>query len=187
MQRDLLIGIAAPKGAGKSTVAEMLAEIIPDIEILAWADALKNEVADMIDETTGVYVSRDEMEALKGEVYGPLFQGWGAYRRRQDTDYWIHAWDGNPYRKVIVPDTRHHNEADFIKAEGGVLLYIDGPSRWEGDTRSSAHESERHIRELRAKSDYRIRNTGTLESLREQVEQVAAKIVGVQADAGVPA
>jgi energy-coupling factor transporter ATP-binding protein EcfA2 len=176
MRRELLIGLIGVKGVGKSTVAEMLVELIPIDDITAWADALKEEVADfveMMDWTApNARPSRDEMERLKGQVYGPLCQGWGAYRRLQDPDYWIKAWDRRAPSRVVVPDTRHHNEADYIHTNGGILIGITGPSRWEGDTRSSAHESERHIEALLDKADHHLFNVGALDDLRGQVAMV---------------
>lgn len=173
MRRELLIGLAGTKGVGKSTTADILAELILGTVILPWAKALKDEVADfveMMDWTNPeARPSREEMEHLKGDIYGPLCQGWGAYRRRQDPEYWIKAWERGAGPKVIVPDCRQHNEADYIKSHSGVLIYIAGESRWVGDTRSSNHESERYVRELAFRSDYVIFNSGTLDTLREQV------------------
>lgn len=177
MQRELLIGLAGIKGSGKSTVAAMLVEMVPNLSVVAWADALKDDVAAWTLCQTGILFSREEMEGLKGEIYGPIFQGYGALMRKyMGINHWIERWDQVAPSRVIVPDCRHHNEAEFIKANGGVLIYIDGPSRWEGDTRSSTHESERFIPELRTKASYIIDNNGTLDSLRDQVAMLASII-----------
>lgn len=181
MQRELIIGITGVKGSGKSTVATMLADALPDVEIVAWADALKDEVATLIQNATGKRPSREEMEGLKSEVYGPLFQGWGAYRRTQNPQYWVRAWNYRAPIRVIVPDCRHHNEVDYVKAYRGYLINIVGPSRWEGDTRSSTHESERFVGELAARADYHIVNDGSLADLREVVTYIAREIAALKA------
>lgn len=177
MQDGLLIGLTGVKGSGKSTVANMLAEIIPDIEIVAWADALKDEVADMVEAYTDYLPSREDIEALKAEVYGPLCQGWGAFRRHQHPEYWIDAWDARTTNRVIVPDCRHHNEVDHLKENDGILIAVIGPSRWEGDTRSTTHESERYVSELRERADYFLHNEGNLDDLRADVTRLARLIL----------
>jgi energy-coupling factor transporter ATP-binding protein EcfA2 len=188
MTRELLIGLTGVKGVGKSTLAAMLAELIPDVGIVAWADALKDEVADLVERSDWTNPwsrpSREEMERLKAEVYGPICQGWGAYRRRQDPDYWIKAWERAAPARVIVPDTRHHNEADYIKANGGLLVSVFGDSHWVDDVRSMAHESERHARELAARAHRVVYNTGSLQVLREQAAELAAVILRASADVG---
>lgn len=189
MKRELLIGIAGVKGVGKSTVASMLAEMIPDIIIFAWADALKSEVSDMIGQFTGERPSRDDMEALKAEVYGPLFQGWGAYRRREEEDYWIKAWERErpTGARCIIPDTRHFNEVEHLKDNGGTLIFINGPSHWEGDVRSSQHESERHVPELKPYANFFIWNDSTMEDLRSQVDILAQHLLKADEHARVAA
>lgn len=177
MQRELIIGLIGEKGVGKTTIANMLAELIPDVEICGWADALKDEVCDLVENTTGYRPSRWEIEELKGEVYGPILQGWGAFRRRQSPEYWIDVWDEVAPARVIVPDCRHHNEVDHLKANGGILIAVIGPSRWEDDSRSSSHESERHVVELRQRADYFIRNEGSLDDLRTDVERLTRLIL----------
>lgn len=181
MPRELIIGLAGQKGVGKSTTAEILARLIPDVEIVAWADALKSEVADMVDRKAGHWPDPDEIEQFKAEIYGPLCQGWGAFRRHQDPDYWITAWDREAPERVIVPDTRHLNEAAYIKAHGGYLVYITGPSRWTDDTRSSRHESERYVVDIAKLADFTFYNDSSLAHLEEQ----AKLLVEIIQEAGV--
>jgi energy-coupling factor transporter ATP-binding protein EcfA2 len=189
MQRELIIGLAGIKGSGKSTVADILTELIPNVEIVAWADALKEEVCEMVNHYEACEIDLIEMEDLKTEVFGPLFQGWGAFRRHYfGDDYWISAWNFRAPDRVIIPDCRHHNEAEYIKANGGILLYVNGPSRWEGDTRSPTHESERYIPQLRKMAYGTIDNFGTLQELRDRIEMALEVILdGAGTHAGIPA
>lgn len=191
MRRNLLIGLIGHKGSGKSTSADILVELIPSATIIPWAYALKGEVADFVEmmDWTNPFSrpSHEEMERLKGEIYGPLCQGWGAYRRHQDPEYWIKAWEREAGQRVIVPDCRHHNEVEYLKAHGGVLVHIDGPSHWEGDTRSVSHESERFVRELAEHADHFIDNYGTLQHLRQQLTFLVSILVEAGARVGLAA
>ena len=187
VERELLIGLSGVKGSGKTTTSEMLAELLPDLATVAWADALKDDVLAIANQALhwehwkkGGWASdfapltRDDMERLKGEIFGPMLQGYGAMMRRlHGADYWIRRWEERAPGRVIVPDTRYHNEADYLKGHNGVLVYVEGPSRWEGDARSPSHESERSIAELKDRADYVIDNTGPISELRAQVEVLA--------------
>ncbi len=180
-----IIGITARKGVGKSTLATMLKDIIADSEIVAFADGLKDDVADMLTAFASKNVSRKWLEDHKADIFGPLCQGYGEFARQwYGPTYWIDAVadyiqpcedDDTVY---IIPDVRHINEAEWIKSQGGLLVSVYGPSRWEGDTRSENHASERYVEACQAIADIQVPNTGTLEDLegwaRVVVERSAA-------------
>lgn len=178
-----LIGIIGRKGVGKSTLAEMLKQEIEGAEIIAFADALRGEVHAMLNHPlfSERPVSREWLEERKGSVWGPILQGYGEFCRQwYGPSYWIDvlANDIEDFDAVIVPDVRHVNEAEFIKSQGGLLVAIDGPSRWVGDQRDQQHPSEANVDKIRQMADVVVFNmedgfdTG-FDDLRRQAMRVA--------------
>ncbi len=175
----LIVGITAMKGVGKSTLASMLAELIPSAEIIAFADALREEVYWVIIEAGAADVTMQWLEDHKATVYGPLLQGWGELRRQtEDAYYWIDRLEARISRMpaVIVPDVRYSNEAEFVHQHNGLLVAIHGPSRWEGDTRSSSHPSEANVATCQALADIAVHNEGTLDDLRSWAELIVKEL-----------
>ncbi len=166
-----LIGITGRKGVGKSTLASMLRDEISGAEIVAFADALKDDVAAMIADIPMIVppIGRAWLDAHKGTVFGPLCQGYGSLMREAiHPDYWVDvlARETEDLDAVIIPDVRYANEAHWVKVQGGLLVAIDGPSRWEGDQRDTSHPSETGVDATSAIAHIVIHNTGNLELLR---------------------
>lgn len=163
-----LIGLTARKGVGKSTLAALLRERIPGSEIIAFADALRDEV-DAAIQRSGSYTPRSWLEEHKATVYGPLLQGWGEFKRlRYGEDYWIARLDDEArgaWGPVIIPDVRYLNEVAYIKGQSGLLVAIHGPSRWTDDARSETHPSEAEVEACQARADIAVHNDGSLEDL----------------------
>lgn len=180
-KRDLVIGIVGVKGSGKDTLASMLVEEIPDLQRFAWALSLKLELIQMVFWMTGETISLEDIEVDKSEIYGPMLQGWGAYRRKFcGEDYWIKEWDGAAPQRVVIPDVRHFNEARAILEMGGHMIGISSPSHYESDGRSIDHESERHVPEIVLElSTVVIANDGSLDHLRDQAKIIAGMIASV--------
>ena len=187
-----LIGISGRKGTGKTTLADFLVNMIPNAEIVALADALKDDVQIMLgcmvkklaphEAWEQQPVSRPWLDARKGDIFGPLCQGYGEFARQWfGPTYWIDAVqdyidgaEGN--ETFIVPDVRHINEAEWIKSEGGLLVAIYGPSRWANDTRSEQHASEAHVEECQKLADIEVPNGGTLKDLEGWARIVAGRV-----------
>jgi hypothetical protein len=125
--KQILIGISGKKCTGKNTLAEYIGEILHQkYKVtacqLAFADALKDEVAKATGTTRGVIDTNKEM-------YRPLLQGWGTWRRNMYPDYWIQKvlakiLNINDCKVVIITDVRFVNEANCIKAVGGTLVRL---------------------------------------------------------------
>ena len=169
-----IVGVVAMARHGKDTVANALVELA-GFQRISLADRLKEEVAEMFKGHEGF-----ELETLlhgdKGPVQRRVLQIWGTEARRSVfPDFWIWQWCVKALaaavagaRGVVLADVRFHNEADYVKLCGGMLL---GVSR--GDYRDAhtdySHASERHIPEILEKCDYTIQNTGTLEDFNESI------------------
>lgn len=178
----MIIGIAAsgPR-VGKTTTRRLLQELRPGLVSVNFADALKDDVLLMLRRHVGLDHSRDTLELLKGDVFGPLCQGLGEHHRRFVREsYWVDRWADrirdHVGADVIADDVRHLNEAREIQDRGGFLLFVSGPQQ-VADDRSLAHASERHNSELMKLADYIILNEGSLEDLRGEVLMALESIV----------
>lgn len=176
-EQPILVGITGRYGSGKSTLAEMLADLIPDARVVAFADALKADIHQVAREW-GIEPTPEELAARKGDVFGPLYQGWGemmrAFRRE---DHWIRRLEGHLPDRAIVADVRYPNEHDWIRGRGGLIVAVSGPCRRTGDARSPDHPSERQVPEVARGADVAVINDCTLEALRTHARGVARLVL----------
>lgn len=123
----MLVGLAGYAGSGKSTLAKGL----QNYQRLSFAAALKDQVTLMLS-AIGIDVNFNDSE--QKEKYRDLLVFWGAFKRREDPDYWIKqlymrnasvfAQDGH---RVVIDDVRYPNEARWIKGKGGNVIFIERP------------------------------------------------------------
>lgn len=181
-----IIGLTAQKGVGKSTLANMLVEEIPGAEIIAFADQLKDDVFDLLvnavreqSPQARSIPSREWLEERKSSVFGPLCQGYGEFARQYwGDDYWIKVVADYTSQFLdedtfIIPDVRYLNEVEWIKSQGGLLVSIVGPLRWEGDQRDADHPSEANVPACQKRADVVVSNIHDLDYLRQQAKAVA--------------
>lgn len=152
---------------GKDTVAGLLGEQLGgNITRLAFADALKREVAEMtygyvcenLDTAMGYEVDVWEQRLRQDKhINGLAFQWWGEWRRQKfGLDYWInHSILAGQYARacdhehhIIITDMRHHNEAQWCREHGFFLVRVEGPCRATNEQRDPNHPSERHVQDL---------------------------------------
>jgi hypothetical protein len=180
----ILIGITGNLGSGKSTLAAVLAERIPGAVVVGFADRLKARVHQIVEGTAGIVITPTDLEAHKGDVFGPLYQGWGQLIREfVDEDYWVRALEAALPERAIVADVRHQNEAKWIKARGGLLVAVDGPCRRESDQRNAQHPSEAGVADCRRLADLSVGNFGTVDLLRKEAVHIA-RIATTLAESG---
>ena len=163
-----LIGLAAKARAGKTTVAEILVNQYSYGQV-SFAEPIRQFVSDL----TGI--SRADLEGPLKEVVVPwigkspreLMQTLGTeWGREMVTErLWILkamksvedlAWGRIP---SVISDVRFDNEADTIRAHGGVVLHLVRPDALH----VASHTSEDGVR--RHSTDHTIVNDGTLEDL----------------------
>ena len=145
-QRDLKIfGITGKMKHGKDTFFSFVKELHPQVRRVAFADALKKEVADACDVTV------DFINANK-DVFRPVLQWWGTEFRRglHGDDYWLRRMDDTlkllPQGSIVfVTDVRFLNEADYVTGVGGQIVRVvritDGP-RHNVDAHASESEQD---------------------------------------------
>ncbi|MCC3160512.1 hypothetical protein LJ737_24965 [Hymenobacter sp. 15J16-1T3B] len=175
-----LIGLAGRRGSGKDTVARLVQELQParHWQIRSFGDAIKGVCAVLSGESTAPYYTQPgkaELVPTYGLTRGELLQQVGAALRAWRGPVWIEALlAGLPTdRPVIVADLRFPDEADTLRARGALIWRVEGdPLRQRGDgTRDDNHPSETALDHY-APYDAVLRNDGSLEELRAQVERL---------------
>ncbi|OON66476.1 hypothetical protein [Hymenobacter sp. CRA2] len=175
-----LIGLAGKRGSGKDTVARLVQQLQPgrSWEVRSFGDAIKGVCAVLSGESPAPYYTQPGKAKLiptYGLTRGELLQQVGAALRAWRGPIWIEAlMAGLPTdHPVIVADLRFPDEADAIRARGGVVWRVEGdPLRQRGDgTRDDAHPSETALDDY-ANYDAVLHNTGSLAELKAQVQQL---------------
>ena len=147
MSRPLLIGLAGRMGSGKSTLAGLLAQRLTTdstrVEVLNFASPLKEAAKilfglndeqlcgagkDLVDTTWGT-TPRHILQTLATD-YCKVIGGQDFFVRHLATRVFSCEAD-----YAIIDDVRYPNEIDYIKGEGGQIVYLEGGI-------DSAHESE---------------------------------------------
>lgn len=157
-----IIGLSAKLGCGKTTVANMILEMVPKSARAAFADNLKIEAA----HTYGFHLDLCYSEAGKGSlvflgeegmanlgahtmsVRSVLQKHGTEYRRAQDPLYWdnkmrevltLHGHNGTPL--VVVDDVRFPSECELIREFGGSLYRLQPYPSWKPG-KNASHISE---------------------------------------------
>jgi hypothetical protein len=181
----VLIGISGKATAGKDAIAARLVEHWGFARV-SFADGLREEVMERLPLTVGALhdlqdvhlgtCDQGDREACIREMlyvtkplgFRQLLQEYGTdVRRRDDPEWWTKRWTERAARGgqlVVSPDVRFPNEADAVKAAGGLLWRVIRPGLPDG-----AHESERALDGYRW-WDAVIVNDGTLEDLWARVD-----------------
>lgn len=166
MNPQPLIGISGRKRAGKDTLAGFL---VADhgFTRLAFADPLKAIVVELAPLVPDIdpafpndragghlpldqYVSVWGWEDAKGnpEVRRLLQVQGEAVRRHLGENVWVDATINKAHyllaegKPVVIPDVRYHNEAERIKALGGIVVRVNRPGTAEGTSSTDLHISE---------------------------------------------
>jgi dephospho-CoA kinase len=175
--------------SGKDTVANHL-YIRHSFNRVAFGDALKKNA-----HATFPWVS----EFSKPRA---LYQQYGQLMREIDPQVWIkHAEQavkgaidfrvntGAEKVGVVITDLRQQNEVDWCRANGFTLIRVMAPDEdriWRaklaGDDFTEAdleHETESHIDGFEV--DFTIYNDGTVDELKEQIEEIITKLEEINA------
>ena len=179
----ILIGLAGPARAGKNTVAEAMSGYLgPHVEMMAFADPLKNICVDLFDLTQEERYNESlkEKEISRwGLSPRQMYQSVGTAMRTQfGPGFWVRKWEIE-YEKlpkncaVIVTDVRFDNEAAAIRRKGGIIIKVERPAVLQGAT--AKHESENG---LSTDPDFVILNDSTLDKLKSLAKLLAEELYG---------
>jgi len=89
------------------------------------------------------------------------FLGTEVFREKVSPDFWVELFRlyykivGKKEKVIFIDDVRFENEAEMIREEGGVLVFIEPSKPLPVDD----HASERSIPGLKEKADYIFLNT----------------------------
>lgn len=163
-----IIGISGKKKSGKSTIAELINLYYPNVKILNFADAVKEQVAHAIGCDIEYINSHKDNFRL-------ILQGWGTdYRRKMfGEDYWVKIWmqgvdtiaRQHPSCLLVCADVRFENEVSAVEQMSGVV--------WRVMRSSEPYDS--HISECALDmSPFKkvIMNDGTKEDLANTVRKL---------------
>jgi hypothetical protein len=180
----MIIGLSGKRGSGKDTVATFIQDGEKFWKIKKFASKLKSIAALL----TGL--SENDMYSQEGKAI--FLPDWGmtvgefqqklgteAIRNGLHSQAWVLALlaDYNSEEDWLITDCRFPNEAEAIKAQGGVVIRVEGnPAGIQGDgTRDDSHPSETALDDYQF--DYTIQNNSTLDQLEYNVLVLMGKVV----------
>jgi Golgi nucleoside diphosphatase len=161
----LIIGLTGYKQSGKDTVASCIISQVPRVVFpivmrRGFADSLKEEVAEILNSSVE-HIEKNKQHPLIRHI----LQWYGTdYVRNNDNDAWIKHMDNTvkdlceantKQMCIVIPDVRFVNEAEWIHANNGVVLFVERA----GQTSDDKHRSETEL--LKIKYDFRVDNNGT--------------------------
>jgi hypothetical protein len=178
----MVIGFYGKMGSGKSTAIEALKARGRPVYVLKFAGplyAIQNFIYSLI---SPVYVPPEDFVKDR-----PLLQmvgtSWGRDLIRESL--WVDLWKNRAQKAlaknhdliIASDDTRFDNEAETIRALGGVVIHIireDSEKHAEGGVGIANHKSEAGIKpEL---VDYTIHNTGNLSEYQAALGKLFDKV-----------
>jgi hypothetical protein len=153
-----IVGIGGRAGAGKDTFAESLLSFLApycvaiDFHFASLLKSLAHALFDWAGLRSEAYYDehRDEREKILeriGLTPRQVWQKFGMAMRDIYPDVWVRSLADLLERDdgldiIVIPDVRFSNEMEWIKAQGGWLLYIDSPEGQPGIIDESIHKCE---------------------------------------------
>jgi len=127
---DRIIGICGPARSGKDTLADSFIEIFKEYKVktqkLSFAKELKYECKSFVKKTLGIDIFTEVTE--EKDIIRPLLVTWGTHvRRKLNDNVWIEALEKRMHSNkiVIISDVRFENEFNWIKQQGGKIVFVN--------------------------------------------------------------
>ena len=181
-----IIGICGNARCGKDTMAELIQEVLADINIkskkINLADSLKDELRDFVQQNLGIDVYTNNTE--EKTIIRPLLVTWGTHvRRKLDQDVWLKkAIEKMTDQCVyIIPDIRYPNEMDWLRQHNGYCIFID---RVDGDVMISPANEDEAVNNpiLKAGSDFQLTWQTVGDENKKMLKQVALEVISKTID-----
>lgn len=178
----ILIGLTGRAHSGKDTATCMIEAICLTAGINQQTFAFATPMRAAL-RALGVPQRYIEQPELKNELipelgasYRQLMQELGDMGRKVLPDFWVryvarsisNLPDG--VGLIVITDVRYPNEAEWIRANGGVIVQLNRKAAPE----VRSHSSEQHFAELQA--EYVIDNNGTLAELEARLAALLVKL-----------
>ncbi|MBJ6110951.1 hypothetical protein JAO73_18155 [Hymenobacter sp. BT523] len=179
-----LIGLSGRRGSGKDTVARLIQQLQPERlwQVRSFGDSIKSVCAALTGEDVAPYYSQKgkaELLPTFRRTRGEMLQQVGEALRQWEPLVWVDAFFAALPQDacVLVPDVRYANEADPIRARGGIMLRVEGdPLQQRGDgTRDDNHPSEVSM-DAYPNFDFTLHNTGSYQDLERQVRELLKRL-----------
>lgn len=170
------IGLSGPAGSGKDTASDALVRHF-SYERYAFADPLRKAVAAILGCPVEMLKDRAFKEAKTALGVSPrrmmqtLGTEWGRQTIRDDMWLQVMAVQSLLSPRVVIPDVRFDNEAEWILSSGGIVIQVDRP----GCEPVEGHVSEAGVSKSLLTS--RVVNDGDVPDLHRKVENVVLSYV----------
>jgi hypothetical protein len=169
------LGVTGARRCGKDTFVSLLSSINKRFQRVAFADALKEDLAELFRKQFNVDIHT--IDGQMKETLRPILISYGCVWRELDPLHWVKIAE-NKIKDDAIPcmvDIRFSNEALYFKnkyPENFLLVSIDrigGPDPTD--------EERKHMPELEKLSDVKLvwKTDPSLESLLPQVEYFYSK------------
>lgn len=197
----MLIGLSGNLRSGKDATFLAIQELYPDAERVSFAEKIKDSAAQSLG------ISRELMDVLKnhenihigivGSTVGMLptdqaseiakwsitmreylqLYGTEGHREIFGDNFWVDqalpADTEHTDRLLVVTDMRFPNEIERVRELGGVCVKVERYS----NSNHSNHSSEQNLDNL---IDIVLDNTGDLDDLKNEVEDLMEKLLAVE-------
>lgn len=172
----LVLGFTGLAGAGKDTAASMLADLLPNPHLYAFAQPLKEacKIAfGLSDQHVYGHEKETPLKLYDGVTSRQIMQWMGTelgrnlvhkdvWLKRATLEYSLHL---SPNKTFIVTDVRFDNEAQWVHERAGYVIEVIRPNQHHIAT--SNHQSERGVDP--ALIHHTLVNDGTRADLRTKV------------------
>lgn len=178
-----MIALTGPKGSGKDTVGQLIAECYSHLSVrtVAFADPIKNVVDHIfkLDGSTKDGYDRFKRSDLTYDgnctvggrhVVREIGMLMRSYDEQQFNRYVEDIIKSDPSHIGVITDLRFDNEYIMLKRVGAKIIKIERPEyHYDG------HITERGFDDHLV--DFVLRNDGNLDSLRERVQHVVGNYI----------
>lgn len=189
----MIIGLSGYLKSGKDTAGRMITDMYSSFKVKKFADKLKEMAALMLGVPREMFEDQEYKDSYLPKEWDyydwdnnkmtqmtvrEFLQRFGtdAIRNMVHMDAWVNAAmsgykEGDNW---LFTDVRFPNEAQAIKNKGGVVIRLNRYPPGVSPVFMDMHESEKSLDDW--KFDYTIYNLGTLEDLRNQLEEIMDRI-----------